>query len=496
VMSPDAIRGAIAAARGPQLAARALVRTSHRESCRSWSSTVTAGKIGLGLICFALVGYIAPLWLFGALAIWASLTLVAVTGLRTVAAIVQLRAARRLGQNWQSRRTRSPNNATLPSISILVPLFQESAIASRLIEHLKKIDYPVDKFEILLALEADDDTTADTLKTVEIPHWMQVVRVPPGNLRTKPWAMNYALDFAKGDIIGIYDAEDSPAPDQLRKVAKTFATAPPDVACLQGVLDFYNVRQSWLTRCFTIDYAIWFRLVLPGLVRMGFAIPLGGTTVFMKRDMLEKIGRWDAHNVTEDADLGIRLARRGYKTAFVPSVTFEEATATIPAWLRQRSRWIKGYAMTWAVHMREPLRLWRDLGPKRFFGFQILFLGTLSQFVLAPVLWSFWLVIMGFYHPIEAVAPWHVIVALGALYLLAEVSTLAVAALSVATPRHRSLIWWVPLMHLYFPLSAISCWKGAIELVTRPFFWDKTSHGLSVSPANSRPILRRFRRPA
>ena len=152
--------------------------------------------------------------------------------------------------------------------------------------------------------------------------------------------------------------------------------------------------------------------------------------------------------------------------------------------------------MTWAVHMREPVRLWCDLGPKRFFGFQILFLGTLSQFVLAPVLWSFWLVLLGIPHPIEAVAPWHVIVALGALYLLAEVVTLAVAALSVATPRHRSLIWWVPLMHLYFPLSAVACWKGAFELISKPFFWDKTSHGLPVSPANPRPILRHFRRPA
>ncbi len=496
IMSPAAIRGAIAAARGPQMAARALVRTSHRESCRSWSAVVTAGKTAVVLLSIALIGYLAPFWVFAVLAFWASLTLVAVTGLRTVAAMVQFRAARRLAQNWQSRRTRTLTKESLPSISVLVPLFKESAIAERLIEHLRKIDYPFDKLEFILALEADDQTTAKTLSATDLPDWMQIVRIPPGQLRTKPRAMNYALDFARGDIIGIYDAEDAPAPDQLRKVAKAFATAPPDVACLQGVPDFYNTGQSWLTRCFTIDYAIWFRLVLPGLVRMGFAIPLGGTTVFMKRDMLEKIGRWDAHNVTEDADLGIRLARRGYRTAFVASVTYEEATATIPAWLRQRSRWIKGYAMTWAVHMREPARLWRDLGPKRFFGFQILFLGTLSQFVLAPVLWSFWLVLMGFSHPIEAIAPWHVIVALGGLYLLSEVATLAVAALAVATPRHRKLIWWVPMMHFYFPLSAIACWKGAVELVSKPFYWDKTAHGLSLNPASPGPMRSRFRRSA
>ena len=138
--------------------------------------------------------------------------------------------------------------------------------------------------------------------------------------------MNYALDFTNGDYVGIYDAEDAPAPDQLWKVVDAFKRAAPDVACLQGVLDFYNAKQTWLTRCFTIDYAIWFRLVLPGLVRLGLPIPLGGTTVFFRRSALEALGRWDAHNVTEDADLGLRLARRGYRCAFMPSVTEEEAT--------------------------------------------------------------------------------------------------------------------------------------------------------------------------
>ena len=201
--------------------------------------------------------------------------------------------------------------------------------------------------------------------------------------------MNYGLNFARGSIVGVYDAEDAPEPDQILKVARKFLEVPSDVACLQGVLDFYNAHNTWLTRCFTIDYAIWFRLVLPGLVRLGLPIPLGGTTVFFRRSALEAFGRWDAHNVTEDADLGVRLARRGYRCDFVQSVTEEEATHTVRAWIRQRSRWIKGYAMTWAVHMRDPLSLLGELGPLRFLAIQILFLGTLSQFLLAPLLWSF-----------------------------------------------------------------------------------------------------------
>jgi cellulose synthase/poly-beta-1,6-N-acetylglucosamine synthase-like glycosyltransferase len=373
---------------------------------------------------------------------------------------------------------------------VLVPLFNEHDIAPRLVARLSRLEYPQDKLEVLLILEHSDSVTANALAQSELPDWMRIITVPPGSPQTKPRALNYALDFANGEIIGIYDAEDAPAPDQLRTVADTFAKAPPNVACLQGVLDFYNAHNTWLTRCFAIDYATWFRLVLPGLVRLGFAIPLGGTTVFFRRRILEKIGRWDAHNVTEDADLGLRLARRGYRTEFISSVTFEEATATVPAWIRQRSRWIKGYAVTWAVHMRAPKRLLNELGLRKFLGFQILFLGTLSQFVLAPYLWSFWLVLVGLPHPLGQIAPWGVVVAFAVAFLLCEIATIIALALSVATPRHRDLIWWVPLMHLYFPLSAFACWKAIAELTTRPFYWDKTAHG----GPTSRP-KRRWRRP-
>lgn len=199
--------------------------------------------------------------------------------------------------------------------------------------------------------------------------------------------------------------------------------------------------------------------------------------MFIRREVLEKVGRWDAHNVTEDADLGIRLARRGYRTEFVRSVTLEEATASTPTWINQRSRWIKGYAMTWSVHMRRPIELFKDLGLKRFLGFQILFLGSLTQFLLAPILWSFWLILFGFDHFVTDVIAWPIVVTIGALFLLSEIATVFVAAISVATPRHRGLIWWVPLLHLYFPLSTIACWKGLSEMFTRPFYWQKTSHG-------------------
>ena len=491
----ESIRGAITRTAGPLLARKATERTSVRESCRGWSGARTALTLGSVFIFCATLAALIPGFAIWAISVWATLSLLAVTGLRTIGAITQLRASRTFGETWHSTRVHRLERDKYPRITILVPLYKEHDIAARLIDRLGRIDYPEGRLEVLLILEQFDTVTAEILAGTSLPRWMRVITVPPGSPQTKPRALNYALDFANGEIIGVYDAEDAPAPDQLRVVAETFAAAPSDVACLQGVLDFYNARNTWLTRCFTIDYATWFRLVLPGLVRLGFAIPLGGTTVFFRRAILEKIGRWDAHNVTEDADLGMRLARRGYRTEFISSVTMEEATATVPAWVRQRSRWIKGYAVTWAVHMRAPLRLLRELGVKKFVGFQILFLGTLSQFVLAPFLWSFWLVVVGLPHPLSSVAPWEVVVAFGAVFIVSEVATLIALALSVATPRHRGLIWWVPLMHLYFPLSAIACWKALWELMSRPFYWDKTAHGGPTSLPKRRWYRRRLPHP-
>ena len=473
---PEVIETEILRLRAAHLARRAETRTASSDSCRAWSGMST-GLVALTALTLALgLGLAAPTLTLGLVTLWATLTLVSVTLLRSLGALVALRHARRTS-TWVSRRPDHIPRSDLPRISLLVPLFDELNIAGRLVKRLEALDYPRDKLDVCLILETGDLRTESALRHAELPRWMRIVHVPAGPVQTKPRAMNYALDFARGEIVGIYDAEDKPARDQLRKVAIGFRRAGPEVACLQGVLDFYNAGDTWLSRCFAIDYAAWFRLILPGLVRLGMVIPLGGTTVFFRRSALEDLGRWDAHNVTEDADLGIRLARRGYRCEFMASVTEEEATDRVVPWLKQRSRWIKGYAITWAVHMRDPLRLLGDLGLKRFLGVQILFLGTLSHFLLAPFLWSFWLIVFGLPHPVPATFPKEVVWAIATLFFFSEVTTLLIAAMAVATPNRAWLIKWVPVMHLYFPLAAIASWKGFWELVTRPFYWDKTAHG-------------------
>jgi len=329
-------------------------------------------------------------------------------------------------------------------------------------------------------LEEEDDLTRQTLAQIDLPPWMRAVIVPDGQPRTKPRAMNYALDFCEGDIIGIFDAEDAPAPDQITAVARRFQQAPPDVVCLQGILDYYNPRQNWLARCFTIEYATWFRMIMPGMARLGLAIPLGGTTLYFRRDILEKLGGWDAHNVTEDADLGFRLARHGYRTEMIATVTCEEANCHLWPWIKQRSRWLKGYMTTYLVHMRHPRRLYRQLGAWKFWGFQAHFVSALSQVVLAPVLWSFWLVLFALPHPMDWVIPRDTLVVLCSLFLIVEVLGMVIHAAAVSGRDHRHLMWWVPTMHFYAPLGAIAAYKALYELVLKPFFWDKTVHGLSL----------------
>lgn len=424
------------------------------------------------------------------LAWWTIITLLAATTLRVAALFFHFEPQRGPPQvpplHWSSAApftlpahlTRNGRRARLPRISVMVPLFRETEIASALIRRLTRLTYPRALLDVVLVLEEKDQLTQATIAQTRLPRWMRVVVVPTGSgITTKPRALNYALPFCRGEIIGIWDAEDAPAPDQLEHVAYHFAHAGPDVACLQGVLDYYNPYTNWLSRCFAIEYAAWFRLVLPTLTRLGFPVPLGGTTLFLRRDLIEEVGGWDSHNVTEDADLGIRLARRGYRTELIPTITKEEANCHTIAWIRQRSRWLKGYLATYLVHMRSPLKLWRDLGPRQFLGFQTLFLCTLSQFLLAPFLWILWGAAFGLPHPLGTALSREFILTLTAVLLLSGATNGALWIAAAHKSNRPRLYPWTLSMLFYFPLATLAAYKGLIEMVIAPFYWDKTSHG-------------------
>ncbi len=470
VTTEDQLARTISFMFGRRMASTAEARVKPNESCRNWNASY-AGWLGIAALSTgAIMAYLSPQIFFAVLTGWAIIVLLLNTALRATAAIT----------NW--RKPPKPKKAVvlsrLPVITMLVPLYNETAIAEHLLARLKALDYPRELLDVCLILEADDVTTRATLGRTILPTWMRPIIVPKGTIKTKPRAMNYALEFARGSIIGIWDAEDAPAPDQLRVIANGFANSGQKTVCLQGILDYYNADSNWLTRCFTIEYAGWFRVILPGFQTLGLVIPLGGTTLFFRRDVLEKLGGWDAHNVTEDADLGVRLARYGYRTELINTVTEEEANGRPWTWVKQRSRWLKGYAITYGVHMRDPVQLWRDLGAKRFFGMQLLFLGTLSQFALAPVLWTFWLLPLGIEHPLsDLIAPWAFWLLAG-LFVTSELVGLAVAAAGVRKAGKSWLIKWAVTLQFYFPLAALAAYKGLVELAWKPFYWDKTAHGV------------------
>ncbi|MBN2628922.1 MAG: glycosyltransferase [Rhodobacteraceae bacterium] len=464
-----AIDATLLAMRGNRLARSAETRVRAADSCRHLGGdTVLRPLVVVALLALAVM-LIWPLALGWLLLGWAVATLILTTLLKIAAALAARARPRQIAP--------PPLIARLPTVSVMVALFHESDIAPRLIRRLSRLDYPRELLDIVLVVEEEDATTRTALTAANLPSWMRQVVVPGGRVKTKPRALNFALDHCRGSIIGVYDAEDAPEPDQITRIVQRFYQRGPEVACLQGVLDFYNPTTNWLSRCFTIEYASWFRLILPGLQRLGLPVPLGGTTVFFRRDALEKVGGWDAHNVTEDADLGMRLYRYGYRTEVIDTVTGEEANCRTLPWVRQRSRWLKGYMMTWATHMRDPRQLLRQLGWWRFAGFQVLFLGTLSQFLLAPLLWSFWLTWLDVPHPLADALPPMAFLALIALFALSEITNIALGITALHLSGHRLSRWWVVSMHVYFPLGALASYKAAWELVCRPFFWDKTAHG-------------------
>ena len=368
-------------------------------------------------------------------------------------------------------------------LHVLLPLYKEKPATVRaLFDALSRMDYPKHKLDAMLLIEADDARTRAAIEDVGRPPWMRVLRLPPGTPRTKPRAMGIGLRYAKGTLVAVYDAEDKPDPAQLKKAVWGFKRSDASVACLQAKLGYYNPRQNLLTRWFTLEYDGWFNIFLPGLHRIGAPIPLGGTSNHFRRDALEECLGWDPYNVTEDADLGLRFARLGLTTTMLESTTGEEANSQVPNWLRQRSRWSKGYMQTVLVHTRRPWRLLRELGVKATTVFLLTIGGAFVTALLAPVFWLL-LLLWAFFQPdwIAALFP-------GPVYYAASVSLVAgnfalvFLSLGAAVSRgHDDLAPHALLIPCYWALMSAATYVALVELFVRPYHWHKTEHGLHVA---------------
>ena len=369
----------------------------------------------------------------------------------------------------------------LPTYTIMVALYDEAPILPDLIAGLSRLDYPLPKIEVFVVIEDTDSATKLALMNLQLPAFVRVIIVPEGEPRTKPRALNYALSFATGDYVVIYDAEDRPEPDQLRRAAIAFANGSPDLACVQACLNIFNARQSWLTRQFTVEYSSLFDSLLPALQRLRLPMPLGGTSNHFPRAVLTGMGGWDPYNVTEDADLGIRIARLGRSTAMIGSTTWEEAPATLGQWLRQRTRWLKGWMQTYLVHTRKPSDLRRELGLSRTLGFHLYLGGLILSSLVHPVFylallvdWAFALRSSAFD---DSIGPIVGAIALANL-VLGYLAAIVVGVVSVRRRGHR-LTLSALFMPLYWLLISVAAYRALWQLYQDPHLWEKTPHGMS-----------------
>ncbi|QBJ96457.1 glycosyltransferase [Rhodococcus sp. ABRD24] len=378
----------------------------------------------------------------------------------------------------------------LPTYTILVPAYDETEVIYDLVAGMTAIEYPRAKLQVLLLLEEDDFGTVEAAKdAIAVPggEIVTVLLVPAAQPRTKPKACNYGLHFATGEIVTIYDAEDKPDPLQLRRVVATFERQPDDVACVQAKLAYDNGRQNLLTGWFTAEYAVWFNFLLPGLMKSRSPIPLGGTSNHLQRWVLDEIGAWDPHNVTEDADLGVRIAASGYSTAVLDSTTIEEANSDPINWIRQRSRWYKGYLQSWLVHVRRPVQAWKALGPISFIRFTLLLAGTPIIACLNLVFWFITLTwLLG--QPLIVAEVFPPYIYYGALISLVfgNAAAIYMNVVGCRESGNTHLLLACITVPIYWLMMSIAAAKGCWQLLRNPSYWEKTFHGLGT-PNTSGP---------
>ena len=471
---------------------------SARTALNGWQQLLPAVLLAAVVVAFALSPQFAVISLLTA----ANVVFLVSIGFKTMASLrnpydyirerkaakARVRELRRRGLP-SGPEERIPDN-DLPVYTILIPVFREANIIDKLLTNLGRLDYPRSKLDVLVLLEEDDTETIEAAKASRPPEYVRILVVPRGDPQTKPRACNYGLTFARGEFVVIYDAEDRPDPGQLRAAIDAFrhddferrylTPNRKPLICVQAALNYFNADQNVLTRLFTIEYTHWFDSMLPGLDNSGIPLPLGGTSNHFVTRLLRHVGAWDPWNVTEDADLGLRAAVEGYRVGVIKSTTWEEACSQVPAWVKQRTRWIKGYMITAAVNTRNSVRYVQRTGVAGSIGFLGLILGTPLAFLAYPLVVGFTVVTYIGYQFVGLVLPEWLLV--GGTVSMLFGNAMMIGVSGIATWRRHG--WRIAIFALlnpfYWVLHSVAAWRAAWQMLTSPHNWEKTPHGLDA----------------
>lgn len=376
---------------------------------------------------------------------------------------------------------------SLPIYTILVALYQEEDVVKQLIRALSRMDWPSGKLDIKLICEQDDPATIKALQRLKLGQQFEIVIVPKLGPRTKPKALQYALQGARGEFVTVYDAEDIPHPKQLIEAYACFQTSSEQLACLQAPLVIANSQAGWLPSLFALEYAGLFRKLLPMLASLQLPVQLGGTSNHFRTNALHAVGGWDPYNVTEDADLGIRLHRHQYRTAVLQHPTFEHAPEEFGVWLRQRTRWLKGWMQTWLVLMRQPTVAWKNLGMSGFLTLQILSGGMLAAVLVHPFayLFVFTHTLMASLYGIDHLPVFVLwLIVIDSFNLLAGYVIFGFAGWRafIAGEKKGFQQKWFCVIPIYWLMMSLAGWRAFYQLFANVHLWEKTPHAPMEKP--------------
>lgn len=391
------------------------------------------------------------------------------------------------GRKFLKNSNQAINNSSFSRNSrynIIVPLYnEEKEVTCQNITSLTSLNFDSDNLNIIYALEEEDKQSLLHFQGLcdIIPEQMIYITIPKTLPKTKPKASNYALSFCFGEFVVIYDAEDIPDPDQLIKSVKQFKQESENTACLQAKLNYYNHSENLLTKLFSIEYGLWFNYLVCGLATKNSFIPLGGTSNHFKLEILKKIGKWDAFNVTEDADIGARLSFLGYRVGWLDSLTLEESPIGISNWLKQRARWIKGYLQTLFVHSLNHSTIfsksntWKLIELHFYVGFSAL------TFLMLPI--NFLLIAFSsFLSNASSISFIAYFISYGSL-ALTTISFFIGQVIYFQSQNKKITICDIIISFIfpiYFILHSIAAYLALYQLITKPIAWNRTKHGFNL----------------